>query len=273
MEHLAITAILLVAIPLNALYTSRESAGVLFINHERALRRSAGQLTLTFVSKIPEFHKIPMTANYINETPACHTFEFLYQECTHAFKTLQLEYNNLAHLKRSYNRKLEMEHDSLDGLKLKTLDKFAILDISNILSGLFGVAGSNDIAKLENEIKDAILFAKHNNKNIQSMFSYLSQFNNNTYSNLKTLRSHLDHTNKALLRSLNSIADINENLSAMTHRLDQIQYSFRITRSLTQITLSTQRLSQQYTMLQNALRELTMYNDQLRLLKLNRMPP
>ena len=132
MVNTPILYLLLTTTAAYAAYINRESAGVLFLNHDRTIRKNSGFLSLTFVHQIPSFEVIPSMTNFMNDTHACDTFDFLQAECRHAIHTMYIENLNLFNLIKTYNNISVSTTRLLQSFKMANMEKRALLDVSNI---------------------------------------------------------------------------------------------------------------------------------------------
>ena len=142
-------------------YAHRESAGVLFTENTRTIRKYSGLHRLTFALKIPQFHRITRLAKTIKDAHYCHTFHFMEHECNYTLASFHSEHNHLFALIRQYNSEIELLNGDLSALTIQTSTKRALLDISGFLGSLFGTASQSQIKDLEGKLFSTVMYAKH----------------------------------------------------------------------------------------------------------------
>jgi hypothetical protein len=271
---LAITLLaFLSAAPARALrYELRESAGLLFRNEDRSLRKIVGHENAEFAVKIPAFHELSSLVNHTTDAHYCHTFRSFERECRYVHTSLRLENSHVSRLIAAYNREVAFLVDDLAMLHIKPNSKRALLDISYLLSSLFGVASSHDIRKMEQYIRTTLLNSHKNQKDITSVFDYLSKFRNATSSNFKNLRAHINNTNAALSVTLTRLDTITERVTAIFGHFDNIQDDLNVIRALDQVVMTAHRQSQQSALIADALHDIRVFRAQINLLHAGKLP-
>ena len=247
----------------------RESAGVLFTEQARSIRRHVGCDRLNFALQLPNFDRLTDSLKPVELFLDCQSWNEMKLECEYSVISFKNENAHLLSLTNIYNKEIAQLDTDLNALSLAFKSKRALLNIGGFLSSIFGVASQSDLDNLQTQILHTARAARNNYENINSMFEYITKFKNNTYLNFNKIQAHMNATNSALLTTVQRLDNVTGRINDITTELSELKIDFLNHDRLQSATI---RLIEQTTSLQAAITDVKFFRTQVHRLLQGKLP-
>ncbi len=187
---------------------ARESVGVLFKEVEPPIRRVLTYKYVNFILKVPDFKTITDTPRGALDYFNCTAIKEFSNECEFAKHSLHIETLQKHTLTKSYNAKIEIIKNTLRSMTLSTASKRALINISNLLSNVFGTATQEEVNDIKKQINNLIMNIDNNNHNVKSFYDAIKALKNTTNANAVTFNNYIDRNNNIVMNLQNRINNI-----------------------------------------------------------------
>ena len=250
--------------------TYKAAVGLLFTHEEQLTLRASGQFQLNFLLSLPPFQEMAQEV-YQEEMVniECQLKGEGQALCLYLKNITKLELKQLKHLKLHTEKLMKIFDDLHDQIRITDQQqKRAWLPLSGVFQTIFGTAKSQDVKKLKGQLKQLSQNAQILDSNYDSLYSAFQDLYNSTSEGVNGLIALVRHQDEVLLSTLHHLDKIDDKINDFLSFASPAELNY-----LLEIMSVLHRLQQRARYIMAFHNTLTSFNDGLRQLARNHLPP
>ncbi len=250
--------------------TYKAAVGLLFTHEQHLTLRASGHFQLNFLLSLPPLQEMAQEVyQEENVNIECQLQGEGQALCLYLKNITRMELKQLKHLKQHTDKLMRIFEDLHDQIHITDQQqKRAWLPLNGIFQTVFGTAKSQNVKKLKGQFKQLLKNTKILDSNYNSLYSAFQDLYYSTSDGINGLVTLVRHQDEIVLSTLHNLDKVDEKINDFISFASPAELNY-----LLEIMGVLHRLQQRARYILAFHDTLTSFNDGLRLLARNHLPP